>query len=60
MQPVNNALSSLCYSANGSEVETVIVNGQILMENREFKTIDKDRVLFEVNNICKRIGTKCV
>jgi 5-methylthioadenosine/S-adenosylhomocysteine deaminase len=58
MQPVNNPIASLAYSATGSEVETVIVGGQVLMENREFKTIDSDRVYREVAKTCERIGTK--
>jgi len=58
MQPLNNPISALAYSANGSEVETVMVAGKILMENREFLTIDTDRVYFEVSKICERIGTR--
>jgi len=58
MQPVNNPLSSLAYSTYGTEVETVMVGGKILMENREFLTIDADRVYHEVSKICDRIGTR--
>ena len=58
MQPVNDPVAAPVYSANGSEVETVIVGGEILMENREFLTIDSDRVFFEVNKICERIGSR--
>jgi len=58
MQPVNNPLSALAYSTNGSEVETVMVAGKILMENREFLTIDADKVYHEVSKICDRIGTR--
>jgi len=58
MQPVNNPISALAYSTNGSEVETVMVAGKILMENREFLTIDADRVYHEVSKICDRIGTR--
>ena len=58
MQPANDPIAALSYSANGSEVETVIVGGEILMENREFKTIDGERVIYEVNRICERIGTR--
>jgi 5-methylthioadenosine/S-adenosylhomocysteine deaminase len=58
MQPVNDPISALAYSANGSEVETVIVGGKILMENREFLTIDSDRVIYEVSKSCERIETK--
>ncbi len=58
LQPMNNPVSALAYSANGSEVETVMVGGRILMENRQYTTIDRDKVLFEVNRICERIGTR--
>jgi len=58
MQPVNNPISALAYSTNGSEVETVMVAGKILMENREFLTIDSERVYHEVSKICERIGTR--
>jgi len=58
MQPVNNPVSALAYSTNGSEVETVMVEGRILMENREFLTIDEEKVYHEVSKICERIGTR--
>ena len=58
MQPNNNPVSALAYSAYGSEVETVMVGGKILMENREFLTIDAERVYHEVSKICDRIGTR--
>ena len=58
MQPVNNPVSALAYSTNGSEVETVIVGGKILMENKVFLTIDAEKVVYKVSKICERIGTK--
>ena len=56
MQPVNNPVSALAYSATGGEVESVIVGGRVLMENRKFLTIDEERVYFEVKKICERLG----
>jgi|LSQX01.3.fsa_nt_gb 5-methylthioadenosine/S-adenosylhomocysteine deaminase len=56
MVPNNNPVAALAYSANGSEVQTVIVNGEILMENRELKGIDEERIRYEVAGIAKRIG----
>ena len=58
MQPINDPVAALSYSANGSEVETVIVGGRVLMENREFLTIDRERVFFEIGKVCERIGTR--
>lgn len=55
MRPVNNPLASLSYSANGSEVETVIIDGEITMENREIKTMDEERILFETQKIMDNI-----
>ena len=56
MKPHNNILSSLAYSANGSEVETVMVNGRLLLKDGEYLTIDKERVLYEVDKTCRRMG----
>ena len=49
--PNNNIISSLCYSANGSEVESVMINGRFVMRDRELLTIDYDRVCYEVEKI---------
>ena len=53
--PRNDYIASLAYSCNGSEVDTVIVNGNILMEKREVKTLDKERIFFENEKIMNRI-----
>ncbi len=45
--PANNPVSALTYSANGSEVETVITGGRVILENRHFPGIDEERVYFE-------------
>ena len=46
--PGNNILSSLCYSANGSEVVSVMIDGKFVMKNREMLTIDTEQVYYEV------------
>jgi 5-methylthioadenosine/S-adenosylhomocysteine deaminase len=56
LTPNNNLVASLAYSANGSEVDTVIVDGRVVMEGRELKTIDEERVRFEIGRICARLG----
>ena len=56
MMPNNNLLASLVYSANGSEVDTVMVDGRILMEGREVKTLDEEKVYYEIRKICSRLG----
>ena len=56
MQPVNDPLSALCYSASGYETDTVIVGGRVLMEKGKLLTIDTGRVYAECARICERIG----
>ena len=55
MNPPTNLISSLAFSANGSEVDTVIVNGKVLLNHRRLTTIDEERVIFESNRIFERI-----
>ena len=45
--PRHDPVSLLVYSANASSVDTVIVDGRILMEKRELLTLDEERILFE-------------
>ncbi|MCI8813824.1 MAG: amidohydrolase [Lachnospiraceae bacterium] len=56
MTPRNDLLAGLCYSANGSEVETLIIDGRIVMEDRKVLTLDEDRIYAEISRICKRLG----
>jgi 5-methylthioadenosine/S-adenosylhomocysteine deaminase len=53
MFPNNNVISALSYSANGSEVKDVMINGKFVMKNREFTTIDKEKVFAEMRRIVK-------
>ena len=53
--PRNNLVSSLVYSTCGEEVATVIVDGKILMENKEFLTIDTEEVKYNIGQINKRL-----
>lgn len=46
--PVNDPFSAVVYAVQASDVDTVIVDGNILMEKRELKTIDEERVMHEV------------
>ncbi|MDH5450295.1 MAG: amidohydrolase [Candidatus Bathyarchaeota archaeon] len=45
LYPLHNEVSHLVYSAEASDVETVLIKGKIVMENREIKTIDIHQVL---------------
>ena len=51
LQPLNNPVYSLIYSANGSEVDTVIIDGKIIMEKGVVKTLDEEQIKCEINRI---------
>lgn len=40
MQPVHNIVSNIVYSATGLENRLTVVNGRILYQDGEFKTLD--------------------
>jgi 5-methylthioadenosine/S-adenosylhomocysteine deaminase len=43
--PALDPVSALVYSGKSTDVETVIVHGQVLMRNRELLTLDRERIL---------------
>ena len=47
LYPLHNVISALAYSAQGSDVDTVIVDGKIIMEKREIKTLDIEKIKYE-------------
>lgn len=56
LTPRNNLIAGLSYSANGSEVDTVIINGQVTMENRKILTVDEKLVYAKIQDIIIRMG----
>lgn len=56
LRPVNNVVSHLVYSASGNDVETTIVNGKILMLDREVLTLDEEKILDEVEKTIEKLA----
>lgn len=46
LYPHHNLISSLAYGVQASDVDTVIVDGKIIMEEREIKTLDVEKIKF--------------
>jgi len=44
LTPVHDFYANVVYSARGSDVDTVIVDGKILMEGRKVRTLDEEEV----------------
>lgn len=45
--PRNNTMSLLAYSAMSSDVDTVLVNGKVLLKHKEFMTLDIEKIKYE-------------
>ena len=56
LRPVNNVISHLVYSANGNDVETTIVDGKILMLDREVLTLEEEKILDEAAKTIEKLA----
>jgi len=54
--PIYNPYSHLVYSATGSDVITTIIDGKIIMENRELHTLDLNEIKEKLKEIIKKLG----
>ncbi|MDJ0716527.1 MAG: amidohydrolase [Prochloraceae cyanobacterium] len=55
LQPDRNILANLVYSVRPEDVQTTIVDGQIVMRSRQILTVDKAEVIARVRSILKRL-----
>ncbi|MDY3007338.1 amidohydrolase [Anaerococcus porci] len=53
--PKNNLISSVCYSTYDKDVETVIIDGDIVYENYEFTNLDIEEVMAKSEEAFKRL-----
>jgi cytosine/adenosine deaminase-related metal-dependent hydrolase len=60
LYPLNMPVYRVAYFANGNDVDTVIVNGEVLMEQRRVRTVNEAEVLelaqLEADNAIRRTG----
>jgi 5-methylthioadenosine/S-adenosylhomocysteine deaminase len=47
LQPVHDLAAALLYSARAADVRTVVVQGRVLMRNREHLTLNREEILQE-------------
>ncbi|NOR45102.1 MAG: amidohydrolase family protein [Candidatus Delongbacteria bacterium] len=57
LTPMYDPYSHLTYSANGSDVDTVIINGKIILKERKFLNFDLEKVMLDIKNISSEIIT---
>ncbi len=63
LTPMYEEYSHLVYAVNGADVDTVLINGRIVMQNRKLLTIDEGEAMRRVRQIAERVRrslqTKC-
>jgi 5-methylthioadenosine/S-adenosylhomocysteine deaminase len=57
--PLNNAVRQIVYCESGRGVHSVLVDGQVVVDNREITTIDYTSLLEEVANLGEKYATDC-
>lgn len=56
--PSHNLMNTLIEAVTGNDVKDVIIDGKIVMKNREVLTLDEEKILFECKKRIKSISTK--
>lgn len=57
-QPLHSIPASLVYNTMASDVQTVIINGDIVMRDRQLRHIDPARVVHQVNRNMARLAQR--
>lgn len=58
--PIRNIAPNIVYSARGDEVETVIIDGKVVVEDRRVLTMDEEKVVEEAQKASDEITKSAV
>lgn len=53
--PDNDVCTNIVYSANGADVDSVMIDGNLIMQNRKMINLNEKEVMREVKKIAKRL-----
>ena len=56
--PRHDRLSLLVYAANAGDADTAIINGKVVMEKKEVKTLDAEKIYAKADAIARRLTGK--
>lgn len=56
LTPMYSEYSHLVYCAMGSDVDTVVIDGRVVMERRKIITLDEEEIMARVREIARRIS----
>ncbi len=55
MVPAYDIFSNLIFAANGTEVEYVIINGDLIMRKGEFVKIDEEKIIWQCKHLVENL-----
>ena len=58
MQPLHSITAGLVYASRASDVRTVIVDGKVIMRDRQLLTLDKAEIIKQVNGAMLRLAQR--
>ena len=58
MQPLHDPISAVVYSAQAADIDTVICQGEILMENHIISTLDEEKIIRKAAETAKELITR--
>jgi cytosine/adenosine deaminase-related metal-dependent hydrolase len=58
LTPVWDPVSTIVYAAQGSDVDTVVIDGQIVMQGRKVATLDEEAILADIRQRFRHVGER--
>jgi 5-methylthioadenosine/S-adenosylhomocysteine deaminase len=56
MHPMRNLVPNLVYAARGDEVDSVVIDGRVLVEHGRVLTVDEDALMADAQRLANPIG----
>jgi 5-methylthioadenosine/S-adenosylhomocysteine deaminase len=56
--PLHNPVANLVYSAHSSDVKTVIIDGKLVMKDKELLTLDEEKILYQAQIVAKNLAER--
>lgn len=58
VQPLHSITASLIYATRASDVQTVIVDGKVIMRDRKLLTLNKEEIIQQVSQAMRRLARR--
>ncbi len=55
LTPMHDPLAQIAYAASAADVDMVMVDGKVLLERGELKTLDEEKIRFEASRCAERL-----